>query len=400
MSNRNLTGRWINPAVVNKEIWPGPDGYPATYSENATWIREALLRRTGKNKLITTWTTGGFAEPADGNFTMISTSSDSGICWKNAGRFQHPVKGLFTTELFSPCEGEIHAFLQTYSFGEWMTGLRSYRSISTDHGTTWSTPNSIPGGIDNAWVNRGIILTSGRWLLPVSWAEHCGSEWGPPSNGQNFRACIIGKQKGKQLEMPFGVDSMSMYTEGICWANRNHSYCCGVIISDDGGKSFRRCGYLKSRDSGHLIEPRIVEAESGHIIMLARSMDEANLWRSDSYDYGETWSEIKPTNIPNPSAKVNILKSSDGSIFLLHNPTGGKYVNGNWVMNPRTPLSLWISHDNMISWQTKIDLVRDDTPGVALNYPDGYLDEELGIIDFVWEDTYSVFRMQVPMDIK
>jgi hypothetical protein len=396
---RDLSTRWINPAVKNEEIWPGPKGYPWANTGARLWTREGLLRRTGKTNLVATWTTGGFSEPADGNFTMIATSDDNGKSWQDAGRFQHPHHGLFTTELFSPATGEIHAFLETYRFGEWMTGHRNYRVISNDHGKTWSTPNSIPGGVDNVWVNRGIILASGRWVLPVSWPEHCGGEWGYPSNGRSVQECLIGNRHGSHLELPAGSDSNLVYQAGCEWAHRNHRYCCGVLISEDHGQSFRRCGYLKSGELGHLIEPRVVELGDGHIVMLLRSMDENWLWRSESTDGGETWSPAIRSDIPNPSAKVNILKAADGRIFLIHNPTGGECASGKFAMNARNPLSLWVSDDEMKSWSVKVDLVKDSAPYTSLNYPDGYIYEENGQIDLVWEDTFSVYRMQIPMSI-
>lgn len=396
---RDLSTRWIHPAVKNEEIWPGPKGYPWADTGMRLWTREGLLRSTGKNRLVATWTTGGFSEPADGNFTMIATSDDNGRNWHDAGRFQHPHHGLFTTELFTPSEGELHAFIETYRFGEWMTGHRNYRSISVDHGKTWSTPHSIPGGVDNVWVNRGIVLSSGRWVFPVSWPEHCGEEWGYPSNGRSPQECRVGNRRDRHLELPAGADSNHVYQAGCEWAHRNHRYCCGVLLSDDRGKSFRRCGYLKSDDTPHLIEPRIVELGNGHIVMLLRSMDETWLWRSESTDGGEHWSPAMRSDIPNPSAKVNILRARDGRVFLIHNPTGGACKSGAFAMNARNPLSLWVSDDGMKNWSAKFDLVKDTALSASLNYPDGYLDEENGRIDLVWEDAYSVYRMQVPMNI-
>ena len=68
-------------------------------------------------------------------------------------------------------------------------------------------------------------------------------------------------------------------------------------------------------------------------------------------------------------------------------------------MNARNPLSLWVSNDGMTSWSVKVDLVKDSAPYASLNYPDGYIDEANGQIDLVWEDCYSVYRMQIPMEI-
>jgi hypothetical protein len=395
----DLSRRCVHPAVRNEEIWPGAAGYPWATSGIRLWTREGLLCRTGTMHLVATWTTGGFSEPTDGNFTMVTTSADNGGSWQPAGRLQHPRLGLFTTSLFTPRPGEVHAFLQTYHFGEWMTGLRSYRTISHDHGRSWSTPHSLPGGVDNVWVNKGLCLASGRWVFPVSWAEHTGEEWGPPTSGRSVQECRIGLRLGPHTELPAGADAHLCYKAGNAWANRNHRYCCGVLLSDDQGQTFRRSGYLTSAASPHLIEPRVVELAAGHLVMLIRSMDEPWLWRSESRDGGQTWSPPARSDLPNPSAKILLLKAGDGRVFLVHNPTGGACQGGSFAMAARNPLALWVSHDGMQSWPTRVDLVRDTAPGVSLNYPDGYLDEEHQQLDLVWEDTYSVYRLQVPMDI-
>lgn len=389
-------GRTIHPSVTNVEIWPGPEGYPWAATGIKLWTREALLRKVGPNELICTWTTGGFSEPAPGNYTMISRSSDGGKTWSKAGTFTHPTRGLFTTELFSPREGELHAFLQTYGFGVWMTQLHSYRAISRDGGKTWSGPHSIPGGIQNVWVNRGIVHSSGRWIIPVSWAELISEEWAEPSTGRAPAQGQVGERILKQEELPNGADSMLQYKAGCGWADRNHRYVCGVMISDDNGETYRLCGYLKGGAHGWLIEPRVVELSNGHIAMLIRSQKDGWLWRSESADKGETWAAATQSEIPNPAAKVHPLRARDGRIFLIHNPV----ANQGEVMGGRNPLSLWISRDDMKTWDVKMDLVKDANKNVSLNYPDGFLDEDKQEFVFVWEDTKSVFLMRVPMNLK
>lgn len=137
---------------------------------------------------------------------------DDGRTWSHAGKFAFPSRGLFTTELFQPRPGEIHTFLQSYGFGVWMTQLQSFRAISRDGGQTWAGPLSIPEGIDNVWTGRGILLPSGRWLIPVSWAELIGN----------------------------------------AWADRNHRYVCGAMLYDDSGETFRLRGHIRGGAHGWL----------------------------------------------------------------------------------------------------------------------------------------------------
>jgi len=391
------TTRSYHPAVINTELWPGPAGYPWADAGIRLWTREGVLRRVGPNELICTWTTGGFTEPAPGNFTMITRSHDNGATWSTPEvLFRHPTRGLFTTELFVPRAGEVHAFLQTYGFGAWMCRLDSYRAVSRDGGRTWEGPHSIPGGVHNVWVNQGIVHSSGRWVIPVSWTELIGDEWAEPHVGRAPVEARAGRRAVPQVELPYGADSRLRQKAGNAWAERNHRYVCGAILSDDEGETFRLRGYIRGGRHGWLMEPKIIELSDGRIVMLIRSQHDGRLWRSDSGDGGETWSPAGPTDIPNPSAKVKLLKSRDGRIFLIHNPVRSDGA----IMAGRNPLSLWISDDDMKSWKVKVDLVKDSNPKAGLNYPDGYVDEDRGELHFAWEDGFHVYLMRVPMDIE
>jgi hypothetical protein len=388
--------RHLHPCLKQTEIWPGPAGYPWANTGVPLWTREALLRPLGDGHLLCTWTTGGMTEPWAGNLTMACASTDNGATWTTPEiLFAHPVRGLFTTELFVPRPGEIHAFLQTYANGVWMSQLLSYRSISLDAGQNWSGPHSLPGGVQSVWVGRGIICNgAGRWVLPVSWAELIGDEWAPPSVSDPTGKGRVGLRSIPQEILPADAADMLLYQAGNAWSDRNHRYVCGVIISDDDGKTFRLHGYLRGGKRGWLIEPRVVELSDGSLRMLIRSQHDGWLWQSTSDDAGLTWTVPICSTIPNPSAKICLLRARDGRIFLIHNPT----THQGEIMGGRNPLSLWVSHDDMRSWAIKVDLVRDENPSANLNYPDGFLDEERGELVLVWEDTYSVFLLRVPMD--
>lgn len=387
--------RWIHPEVVQYELWPGPVGYPWADTGAKQWTREGVLRQIAPERLMCTWTTGGFAEPADGNFTMATFSNDNGQSWsKPAVWFRHSGRGLFTTELFVPRPGEIHAFFQTYTLGVWMTQLQSFRSVSTDGGRTWGNPHSIPGGIDNVWVNQGIVHSSGRWIIPVSWAELVGPQWCPPVVGRSPTEPVAGGAPVELVELPWGSDQSLLYRAGGAWANRNHRYVLGVMISDDEGASFQLRGYLWYEQPCHFFEPKVVELSDGSVVMMAREWMDGWLWQSSSADRGETWSDLERSTIPNPSSKVKLLRSRDGRIFLIHNPSGTDGMS----RGRRNPLSLWISHDDMRTWQTKVDLVIDS--GASLNYPDGFVDEDKQEIQFAWEDGKKVYIMRVPMGIQ
>lgn len=388
--------RTFHPAISNEEIWPGPAGYPWAASGAHCLTREALLRRAPGDRLLATWTTGGFTEPWEGNFTMIRLSEDNGATWRDVGSFRHPKGGLFTSEIFSPREGEFHAFITLFrTNGIWMTQLHNYRAISRDGGETWTGPHSIPGGIQGVWPNRAIRHSSGRWVIPVNWAELIGDEWAEPSVGNPPSVAQCGQRILSQTILPHGSNGSLLYGHGNQWADRNHRYVCGVLLSDDEGATFSLRGYLRGGKHGHLIEPRVVETSDGHMVMLIRSQRDGRLWQSESRDRGETWDGPVRTDIPNPAAKVCLLRAQDGRIFLIHNPV----EIGGLTYGQRNPLSLWISSDDMRTWPVRVDLVRDADPARSLNYPDGFIDETRREIVICWEDAIRVYLCRIPLDI-
>lgn len=81
-----------------------------------------------------------------------------------------------------------------------------------------------------------------------------------------------------------------------------------------------------------VIQPTLWESSPGHIHMLLRSTRGA-IFRSDSIDYGATWSVARATFLPNNNSGIDLVSMQDGTLILALNP-----VNGNW--GKRYPLSL------------------------------------------------------------
>ena len=76
------------------------------------------------------------------------------------------------------------------------------------------------------------------------------------------------------------------------------------------------------------------------------------IYRSDSEDGGETWSEAYPTELANNNSGIDLVKLDDGTLVLVHNP-----VSGNWSY--RTPLSVSISEDDGMTWSEALRLETD-----------------------------------------
>ena len=311
------------------------------------YLREALI----KGNLLT-YTTGDVIEPAPLNYTQLTMRDESGK-FKRFARFGHPGAGLFVTELFSPRKDEIHAFFQFHYKQEWMTRLENRRTISYDGGRNWTPPEPLPDGINNLWIGKGIIYQNKRWMWPASFCEVVNPEVTDNSN--------VGQ-----------------------WMMARFDFRCCVIFSDDEGKSFIRSVSIKSKER-HLIEPRIVELSDGSILMLIRSMDSKELFRSVSKDGGRTWSEAVPGGILNPSSKSLLLRHPNGNIVLVHNPS-----------EKRNKLAVWVSDDDAETWKTKYVIAEDNVRN--LNYPDGDFDEN-GNLNLIWENGRSVYSTVIPAEI-
>jgi predicted neuraminidase len=92
--------------------------------------------------------------------------------------------------------------------------------------------------------------------------------------------------------------------------------------------------------------------------MLARSSC-GFLCRSDSDDFGQTWSPLKPTALPNNNSGVDLAQTPDGTLLMAYNP-----VSKDW--GPRTPLTLAMSNDDGEGWRDVATL--EDAPG-EYSYP-------------------------------
>lgn len=239
--------------------------------------------------------------------------------------------------------------VMTYDARNHYRELQLFRSFTTDCGKTWSEPQSFPSGLNGVTLRQGIVLSNGEWLFPLYWQEvERRFDWG----------CEPGLQKPDE--------------KGDFWP-----FCCGVAISSDGGDTYRRYGYLKNRQSHrNLWEPTAVEVSPGHVIMLMRDSERAYLKRSDSLDYGRTWSEPINTNIPNPMTKPTLI-AVEGQVLLINN----FHDQSGW--SNRTHLQIRVSEDALKTWRKILPIAQTDAP---FFYPHAFYDKQEQILYTAYEN--------------
>ncbi|MCE6990375.1 exo-alpha-sialidase [Dyadobacter sp. CY323] len=125
-----------------------------------------------------------------------------------------------------------------------------------------------------------------------------------------------------------------------------------VDKSTDKGKTWVASPYFKIdtleiKGKG-AIQPTLWESTPGNVHMLVRTTGGV-IGRSDSKDFGKTWSTIKKTSLPNPNSGIDLAKLADGTLVLAYNPD-----DENW--GSRSPLSLIMSYDNGQNWTDKTDI--------------------------------------------
>jgi len=89
-------------------------------------------------------------------------------------------------------------------------------------------------------------------------------------------------------------------------------------ISDDQGQTWRQVDMPNSRGRVH---PTVVELGEGHLVAFMRSREADNIYRSESFDWGDTWSEPKPTPLPNNNSSISATRLASGRVCIAYNPT-------------------------------------------------------------------------------
>ncbi len=254
----------------------------------------------------------------DGNFLVAwfggthEKHDDVGI-WLSKGKpgaWSSPVEIAKVREdahwnpvLFQAPDGKIILY---FKVGKLIDNWETWYKISTNNGETWTDAKELVAGDKGGRGpvrNKPIILSNGTWLAPAS--DEKKGEWN-----------------------------------------------AFVDRSEDGGATWIESSFISlNRDSitgEGVIQPALWESSPGNVHMLLRS-SAGVICRSDSKDYGKTWSSVYKTDLPNPNSGIDLTALDDGTLVLVYNRDGK-----NW--GARSPLSVAMSTDNGKTWPVVTDL--------------------------------------------
>ncbi|MGK0356350.1 MAG: putative neuraminidase, partial [Spirosomataceae bacterium] len=181
---------------------------------------------------------------------------------------------------------------------------------SNDGGNTWSESRRLPEDILGPVKNKPVLLSDGRLLSPSS----------------------------RETEID-GKDYWQVFVEE----------------TTDFGKTWKISKPLNDGVKNDAIQPSILNYGNGKLQMLCRSREGmiVSFWSEDN---GKTWSDLQPTDLPNPNSGTDAVTLKDGRQLLIYNPTS--IPEGKWG-GPRSPIDLAISTDG-INWEKFLRL--EDTP--------------------------------------
>ena len=251
----------------------------------------STLVETEPGKLLAAWF-GGDDEGAKN--VQIWASAFDGKSWSAPVVVgSEPGQPCWNPVLFLTRQGTLYLWYKAGSSPQTWTG---YVRTSSNHGTTWSPPRMMAAGM-----------------------------WGP------VRAKPIQRQNGTIL----AGTSVESYRNWTPYVDR----------SMDDGKTWRRSNPFAVPGRFKEIQPTLFETRDGKIVALMRSSGR-KICRSESSDGGETFTPAVETDLPNPSAGIDVVRTRKGDIYLIYNPTAVA----------RSPLSLARSVDDGASWKKVVDL--------------------------------------------
>jgi predicted neuraminidase len=176
---------------------------------------------------------------------------------------------------------------------------------SSDDGGSWSAPRRLPKGILGPIKNKPVLLSEGVLLCPSS-TEHDG--W--------------------RVQMERTADQ---------------------------GKTWSKSDVAGDPEKLGAIQPSVLSWPEGKLQIVCRHQQHGNILQSWSTDRGQTWSELKPTELPNPNSGIDAVTMADGRAALVYNHTH----------SGRSPLNVAVGLEDG-SWHAAV--VLEDSLG-EFSYP-------------------------------
>jgi hypothetical protein len=295
-------------AKAPKLNWsPGPE-----YADSVRMFQGIPSIEIARNgRLWATWYGGGVGEGVE-NYVMLVTSGDDGRTWSQLKLVIDP-DGRGPIRCSEPGLWHDPQGLLWLMWGQYSQGLRGPANLwtictddSSQEDARWSAPRRLADGEN---FNKPIVLSSGTWLWPRG-------EW-------DF----------KRISRP--------------------------LLSNDQGRTFTLGGEVRvPREERGFDEYMVVQRRDGSLWLLTRT--KYGIGESASTDGGQTWSEVRPSEILHTVSRFFLSRLKSGRLLLVKHGAIDQKTD-------RSQLMAFLSEDDGRTWSG--GLLLDERQKVS--YPDG-----------------------------
>ena len=185
-----------------------------------------------------------------------------------------------------------------------------------------------------------------EWWGEVRTSPDGGQSW---SKARKLPAGILGPIKNKPVQLANGTLVSGSSAES---GDTPPKWRVHFELSSDKGATWTSSAPPET--GVNAIQPTIFARADGKLQALVRTQS-SKLFETWSTDNGSTWSELAPTELPNPNAGVDGIMLKDGRALLVFNRSETE----------RTPLNVAVSADGK-TWTDLLTLEKD--PG-EYSYP-------------------------------
>ena len=240
---------------------------------------------------------------------------------------REPNQPAWNPVLFYTRDGTLWLY---YKFGPSPMTWTAARRSSRDDGRTWSAVERLPAGILGPIRAKPLVMEDGTIISGTSVESYrAWAAWIERSVDNGGTWAKIGP-----IAVPRSIPRRNFRTDGP-------AVVPGVSEWDftDG-----------------LIQPSVIGLGGKHVRLYARATTGiGRICVADSTDGGMTWSEARPTELPNPNSGIDAVALQDGRIVMIYSHTE----------KGRSPLNLAVSRDGK-KW--KMFLALETEPG-EFSYP-------------------------------
>lgn len=229
--------------------------------------------------------------------------------------------------------------------------------------TQWEEPRYISTDTDHSDQNPSLFLNPENGEIWCLYTSQLGRQPGKDNmqytsqikrqvstdDGLTWSEPVVMlPEEGTFARQPIQVLSNGRWIYGLWLCTDSASGLAGdpsaFAVSDDKGAMWRRVDVPNSSGRVH---PSVAELEPGHVVCFMRSREADWIYRSESFDYGDTWTEPAKTVLPNNNSGIGVIKLQSGRVAIVYNHSSAPQTYGKKGAWPglRCPVNIALTED-------------------------------------------------------